>query len=366
MNAFSEADQWSFFQTVDEGFTRASSATGLLLKDFQIAGKRLRLRFAGEGLVQAIVPAIEHLQVDVCGAADLTIDLFDADSTGTPLPFLAARFVDLLKLRWWEFLEGRREIGGMNGSRIRSVFHLGPDILVLLDRQENHGIYWVEKADSIPYYERGYPLSVLFNWWLSSLGVPVVHAACIGMAQGGVLLSARGGSGKSTTTLRCVQSGMKIVGDDYTAIDLEKGTAHSLYNTIKLKTMADVESFPGLARQVCNLDRVGEGQDQEKAMVFLHQHLPEGLVPSIPLRAVLVPRIVDQARTEIIPAPATVAFKALAPSTVFQLPGNAHESFRMMAQITRKWPTYEILLGSDFSRIPGTIQDFILGVPSKP
>lgn len=361
MSSIQEAEQLSFYKLIEEGYDRATEVSGIQTRDFRVAGKRLRLRFAGVALQPAIIPALEHLEVPVEGDEAFCIDLFDAHSTGTPLPFLAARFVDLLKLRWWELLEGRREVAGLNGPRIRTVFHLGPDILVLWDKEQNRGIYWVENAATIPYYEKGYPLSVLMNWWLSSQGCAMVHAACIGNATDGVLLTARGGSGKSTTTLNCVQSGMRIVGDDYTAIDLQGGRSHSLYNTVKLKTLADVQRFPGLDQKVCNLDRVGDGQDQEKAMVFLHQHYSGALIDSMQLRAIFVPRIVDRIETSIVPASASEAFKALAPSTVFQLPGNAHESFRSLAQITRKWPTYEIQLGSDFSLIPIAIESFLRG-----
>jgi hypothetical protein len=359
MTTPSEADQLAFFDTVATGFDRATAGSEVVVWDFRVAGRTLRLRFAGPALVPAIVPALAHLERPAENPPELTIDLFDAESTGTPLPFTAARLVDLLRLRWWEHLQGRREIKGLNGQRIRSVFHLGPDILVLWDRAQRRGLYWIERADSIPYYEKGYPLSVLLNWWLASLGCQVVHAACIGGPHAAVLLTGRGGSGKSTTTLNCILAGLRIAGDDYAAIDAATGTAHSLYNTIKLKTLADVARFPGLASRVCNLDRVGDGPDQEKAMVFLHEHLPQGLAASMPIRAILVPRIVDRPDTTIVPAPAVAAFKALAPSTVFQLPGNAHEAFRALAQLTRQLPTYEIQLGRDFSSIPGVLEDFL-------
>lgn len=361
MSTSSEADQLALFDTVGLGFDRAVTRADVVERDFGVAGFRLRLRFAGPALIPAIVPAVAHLELPVGATPDLTIDLFDSESPRTPLPFLAARLVDLMRLRWWETLQGRREIKGMNGARIRSVFHLGPDILVLWDRERKRGLYWVERADSIPYYEKGYPLSVLFNWWLSSLGHQVVHAACIGGPHGGVLLTGRGGSGKSTTTLTCILAGLQIAGDDYAAIDTADGTAHSLYNTIKLKTLADVDRFPGLAARVSNLERVGDGPHDEKAMVFLHEYLPQGLTASMPIRAILVPRIVDRAETTIVPAPAALAFKALAPSTVFQLPGNSHDAFRTLAQLTRRLPTYEIQLGSDFSKIPGIVDDFISG-----
>jgi hypothetical protein len=354
-----EQDQQAVFDLVALGFERASEATGLLTREFLVAGLRLRLRFAGPALMPVIVPALAHLEVEAAGEPDFTIDLFDAASTGTPLPFLAARFVELTRLRWWEVLQGRREIKGLNGADIQAVFHLGPDILVLRDAPRRRGLYWVEQAESIPYYEKGYPLSVLLNWWLGSRQRLMVHAASIGGAAGGVLLTGRGGSGKSTTTLACMTAGLTIAGDDYAAIELGSGVVHSLYNTVKLKTRADVDRFPGLAERVSNLDRIGEEDDAEKAMVFLHEHYPERLVPSLPVRAILVPRIVDAVETVIVPAPAAAAFKALAPSTLFQLPGNAHATFRALAQVVRDIPSYEIQLGRDIGAIPGVISRFL-------
>jgi hypothetical protein len=359
VRAAAHDDQQATFDLLAVGFARAGDAAGVIVRDFLVAGRRLRLRFAGPALLPAIVPAIAHLEVASAGEADFTIDLFDAVSTGTPLPFLAARFVDLARFRWWEVLQGRREIKGLNGPDIQSVFHLGPDILVLRDARQRRGLYWVERADAIPYYEKGYPLSVLLNWWLGSCQRLMVHAASIGTAAGGVLLTGRGGSGKSTTTLACMTAGLGIAGDDYAAIDVGAGVVHSLYNTVKLKTRADVDRFPGLAERVSNLDRIGDGEDAEKAMVFLHEHYPERLVSSMPVRAILVPRIVDAADTVIVPAPATMAFKALAPSTLFQLPGNAHATFRALAAVVRDIPSYEIQLGRDIGAIPAVIARFL-------
>lgn len=354
-----EEDQQAAFDLLALGFERASGAVGTITRDFHVAGLRLRLRFAGPGLVSAIVPALAHLEVEAGGEADFTIDLFDAASTGTALPFLAARFVDLARLRWWEVLHGRREIKGLNGPDIQSVFHLGPDILVMHDARQRRGLYWVERSDAIPYYEKGYPLSVLLNWWLGRRGRLMVHAACIGAEAGAVLLTGRGGSGKSTTALACLAAGLRIAGDDYAAVDPGSRVVHSLYNTVKLKTRADVDRFPGLAERVSNLDRIGDGDEAEKAMVFLHEHFPERLVGSMPVRAILVPRIVDAEDTVVVPAPAMLAFKALAPSTLFQLPGNAHATFRALAELVRNIPSHEILLGQDITAIPGVIARFL-------
>lgn len=353
------ADQLAFFDTLSEGFARACARTEIVERDYRVAGCAVRLRFAGPALLAAITPALAHLECARLDAPSFTIDLFDSVSTRTPLPFLAARLVDLLRLRWWELLEGRREIKHLNGERIRSVFHLGPDILSLLDCERDRAIYWVEEASSIPYYEKGYPLSVLLNWWLARQGHYFVHAAAIGLPTGGVLLTGKGGSGKSTTTLTCLDSALRILGDDYAAIEPQHAVASSLYNTVKLKGPRDVARFPHLERCISNLDRVGDGDDAERAMVFLHEHFPHKLIGQMPLRAILVPRIVDRPQTQIAPASAALAFKALAPSTVFQLPGNAHSAFRALVDMVRRLPTYEIELGRDLARIPTAIESFL-------
>jgi hypothetical protein len=351
-----EADQLAVYETLKTGFERAAARAGCIERDLLIAGFRVRLRFAGDGLLPSILPALAHLATDDIGEPDLRIALFDSASTGTRLPFLAERTVELLRLRWWEHLEGRREIRGLNGQRIRSVFHLGPDILSLLDRRRDEALYWVETAAALPYYERGSPLMVLLNWWLSEHHRFLVHAAGIGGADGGLLLTAKGGSGKSTTTLACLLAGLGTVGDDYAVVDPDQAIAYSLFNTVKLKGPEDVARFPALQDCFDNLPRMAEG---EKAMLFLHRHFPGRLLPSLPLKAILVPRFADRPETEIRPAPSALAFKALAPSTMFQLPGNARAAFQGLAALVRTVPAYEIALGHDIGRIPVAVRRFL-------
>ena len=354
-----QADQLAVYETLKTGFERAVERVGCIERDVLLAGFRVRLRFAGDGLLPSILPALEHLATTATGKPDLCIALFDSTSTGTRLPLLAERYVDLLRLRWWEHLEGRREISALNGPRIRGVFHLGPDIFSLLDHDRDEGVYWVEDATALPYYERGSPLMVLLNWWLSEHGRFLVHAAGIGGADGGLLLTAKGGSGKSTTTLVCLLAGLGTVGDDYAVVDPECAVAYSLFNTVKLKGPEDVARFPALQGCFDNLPRMAEG---EKAMLFMHQHFPRLLLPSLPLKAILVPRFADRPETEIHPASSALAFKALAPSTMFQLPGNARAAFQGLAGLVRAVPAYEIALGSDIGRIPDAVRRFLEGL----
>jgi hypothetical protein len=132
--------------------------------------------------------------------------------------------------------------------------------------------------------------------------------------------------------------------------------AHSLFNTVKLKGLADVARFPALQHCFDNLPRIAEG---EKAMLFMQQHFAKRLLPEMPIKAILVPRFAERAETEIRPASSALAFKALAPSTMFQLPGNARAAFQGLAGLVRAVPAYEIALGHDIGRIPDAVRRFL-------
>lgn len=352
-----KADQLAFFQTALAGFRRAEQALGGTIDHFfHIGGQRIQLRFAGPALIGKIRPALAHLEIDAVAKPDLTINLFDSHSTATPLPLLLGSLVELLRYRWWEWLDTRREIKGYHGERIWSVFHLGPDILSILDTATDEAIYWVEDAATIPYYEKGYPLTTLLNWWLGRRDHFFVHAAAFGRPDGGVLLPGMGGSGKSTTTLACVRAGLPIVADDYCVIGPgDRPMAYSLYNTVKLKGDEDVRRFAELAPYISNPDRTAD----EKAMIFLHECFRDQIMVDMPIKALLIPRIKGKPGTDFTPAPSIAAMKALAPSTIFQLAGNGPASFKRMAQLVRALPTYHADLGSDIARIPAAIDEFL-------
>jgi hypothetical protein len=363
VTADAATDQLQFLETIAQGFGRAGERAGIVERTLAVAGHTVRLHFAGTGMIAPVLRAMAHLEV-AGGRPELTVNVFDSATTAAPLPYLAECCVELLRTQWWEHLGGRREVPRMNGARIRTAYHLGPGILSVLDTSRNEAYYWIDDAARMPYYERGYPLTSILNWWLAGRGRYIVHAASIGIGGRCVLLTGKGGSGKSTTTVSSVFAGLQILGDDYAAVDTDRCQAHSLYNTVKLKQLRDVQRFPGLAERVDNLERVSDDETDEtaeRAMAFLHEHFPDQLVHSAPIEAVLVPRISATRETRIVPASQALAFKALAPSTVFQLAGNGHESFRQLGRIVRAVPAYEIQLGSHLPGVPAAIRSLLEG-----
>lgn len=54
----------------------------------------------------------------------------------------------------------------------------------------------------------------------------LMHAAGASFGDGGVLMPAHGGTGKTTTSLRLVSEGFKLLGDDLLLIDVDTNTVH--------------------------------------------------------------------------------------------------------------------------------------------
>lgn len=354
-----EIDRLTYFEAVYTGFTRAIEKTGSVVERyFSIGGLPVCLRFAGDRLVPQLTPALAHLAIAPSDSPALTICVWDSASTTTQLPLLLASLVDLLRHKWWELLGPRREIKRYQGQRIRTSFFLGPDILSVLDTQRHVGVYWIDDAARIPYWERGSPFLAILSWWMELRNRHYVHAGAVGHQSGGVLLAGKGGSGKSTTALSCLRSELLYASDDYCLVTEEPTPyVYSLYNTAKLKGHHDFQRFPDLRTTISNADRVPE----EKAVVFLQTHYPDKIVSGFPIQAVLVPRVTEQTETRLQPTSPIHALKALAPSSLFQVPGAGQKKFHMLAKLVKQVPCYALELGSDVAAIPAVIARLLSG-----
>jgi hypothetical protein len=122
-----------------------------------------------------------------------------------------------------------------------------------------------------------------------------------------------------------------------------------------LKNAQDFGRFPHLAEKVSNADRLSD----EKAVIFLQRYYPEKLIGGFPIKAVLVPRITEQTETRLLPTASVQALKALAPSSLFQVPGAGHEKFQMLAKLVKQVPCFSLELGSDIAAIPHVIVELL-------
>ena len=332
-----------YIRAIQRAFQAAVRAAGVIERDYRIAGHILRLRFAGPGLIPRLDPALAHLAVPLSDERPgLTVLVWDSHSTGISLPPPPWGLHDLLP---------RNEVRGFTTSRIRTAFDPTSLTVSMLDLASAAGVFWVRSASEVAYYESGAPLRSLLHWWMAGLGLYCAHAAAVGTSDGGALLVGRGGTGKSTTALACLEAGLSYVGDDYCLLSSHpEPSVYSLYSSAKLNPH-DLARFPGLAALVTNRDRL----TTEKALLFLHQPRRAQTVGSLPVKAVLLPRVVPGSETRLVQTSAAAALLALAPSTLFQLQPGAADSFPAMSRFVREVRCYTLELGRDLDRIPDAV-----------
>lgn len=336
--------QDQFFKSIHACFQRAvESARGPSDVFLRIGEEIIRLRFAGPALMPVLLPALKHVQVEAGSSSPaLTVYLWDSASTGVRMPPPAWSIDDYMT---------RGEVRGFNNDRFLAAFQHEAGILSLLDKRQAQAIFWAKNADEVSVAERAAPLRIILGWWMSYRGCQLVHAGGVGTSSGGVLIVGKGGAGKSSTALSCFLSPLGYAGDDYCLLaPAPQPTVFSLYSSAKIHAH-DLLKFPFLEPLVSNRRQL----DKEKAVCFLFEAHAGKLRSQFPLRAVLIPQLTGERETRVVAAPRAAGLKALAPTTITQMPDAGGEVIQRIASVVRTVPCFYLNLGTEMSRIPDVI-----------
>lgn len=340
-----------YFDAVYQTFQKAAQRTVNSTEYFYLIGGRpVRLCFAGLHLVPLVTPAFEHLLIDQSLEPALTICLWDSQSTQTEFP-----------LRPWppEARQKTGEIEGFCDVRIKIVEINGTDSVILFDAERKLALYWKKDINQFRSWEYASPLREVLHLWTSNSPFQLIHAGAVGTRDGGVLLVGKGGSGKSTTTLACLNAGMSYLGDDYVMVDDQsKPRVYSLYNTAKLFP-DDLKKFPTLQSSVNGIDDFFD----EKKILFLHKEHAEEIVTHLPIKVILLPKVTGRTNTQITESNASQALLALAPTVLLQLPSDAETSMLKMSELVKRVPCFTLELGTDLSQIPNVITQLLSACP---
>ena len=102
----------------------------------------------------------------------------------------------------------------------------------------------------------------------------------------------------------------------------------------------------------------------EKALFFLHELFPLQLGTQLPIRALVMPRLELDALTTLGPASPSEAVRAIAASTIVQLPYAGDEVIRAIAATARRVPAFHLQIGSDAAvRLPLILSELAGGKP---
>jgi glycosyl transferase family 2 len=341
-----EQEQLAFFDGVHERFCQAIENVGEMRRHYRIAGQTLRLSFAGHRLVPYLTRALQHLEIGAVESPDATFCLWDSVSTRvTMLPPPCDR----------EGFSDRGDLWGFNSKRIKTAFHYHDYSVNLFDHDRRTGIYWVQDADLLPYWVLASPVRTLFHWWMERHGCQLVHAAAVGVGDRALLLVGKGGLGKSSTALTCLEAGLDFMGDDYVIVRNEPTpTVYGLYATAKINR-EDTARFevlrPLLSKQ--------EVPPEEKGVLFLHPHFRPRLRLEMPLQAVAIPQVVDRDRTVLVPEAAPLVQQAASFTTMSQLPYAGNHTHHLFASLCEALPGYRIELGRDPEGVSTAVADFL-------
>jgi len=296
----------------------------------RIARRRVLVRFDSHELADRLGRSLRHLRDADAGdlGGDLSIDCWTSDHG-----------VSLAPPPDWP-RDGNVHI---EDGTISLVWAPPDGPLVVYDRSRRHAWMRFEGLEAISTWEIAAPFRTLLHWWAADQGLQLVHAAAVGHADGGLLLVGRGGSGKSTTALACLAGSLGYVGDDYCLVEGgERPWIHGLYLSGKGNART-AELLPDLRHAFQHAAYSIDG----KSVVFADEIRPASVLAGCPLQAIVVPRIEGGSTSRVEPIAAVDALRALAPSTLLQLPGGRAGGLGRLAGLVRRVPAWRLGIGDD-------------------
>jgi hypothetical protein len=320
----------------------------------RFASRPARIRVVGQGLSEQIAQAFEHLLVkENSSSPELKIDLWDEGDTSVACP-VKTEPLDPHLLKSTSYVEFGLILGSLDDPYIGCQ---RPQVVTWFDRRKQHIVGWISHHRQLPIYERGKPLHFPLLLWHSDRGAEVIHAALVSKNGKGVLFAGKGGVGKSTVALACIQAGFDYLGDDYIGLEAcEDGLflGHSLYSATWL--MADHFAwFPQLMRYAIYPERPA----QEKTLALLSEVFPRQLCQTATVYALLLPRIVADSATQIRPATKAEALFALAPSSILLRPNSGAATLNKLGRLAEQVPCYWLEFTQDLNDIPTRLQAII-------
>jgi hypothetical protein len=342
-----------YFEQLRRRFELAAAAGDSALEDdLEMAGLRLRLRWAGEAMRSALFPPFEHLAVAGPSEPDLAISVFDTASSGAepPAPL-------------WEPLAaapGTNPVARLRSGRAAVLAAAGTGAITAVLPAAAEAIFHLPDANRIAPSERAAPLRDALQLLMAARGRWMTHAGAVGRDGRGVLLVGRGGSGKSTLALSCALAGMEIAADDY--VLLEPGPiafAHAMQSTAKLTEDSVARlGIPAGAIDAAGFEPTLEGP--AKALVDVRALAPGRLVRRLRVAAIVAPAVSLHSYAYIAPkcrlggtGPAVRAIspaeglRAVAPSTIVQSGFAGGSALAALAQLAREVPSYALDLCPD-------------------
>jgi hypothetical protein len=326
----------------------ARSVAGHADVHLKIGGQGIRIRVAPDSLRYLIKPLAGVTDSRVNGR---TIDLWDVPACGIRPPPLPE--------------EGR--MGGPMGAipwldspATAGAWQDPGRMLVVWDAERGTVSGCIGDPAVLPSWQRAEPLRAPLNWVLRGPRRALAHAAAVGRREdgAGLLIGGPGGSGKSTTALAWLLAGGDFAGDNYVLVDLDAPggpAAAAIYTTAKADPNA-ISMLPELEP----VTRAGDETLHGKHLLDVRDLRPDQPGGPIRITAIVIPQVSEVATPTVRPVSRASALKALAPSSLLQLPGES-DGFAVLASLIRELPCFEVDLAPDPQANVAALEGLIAG-----
>lgn len=345
-------DAKSAFDAMQEAFEKAAALKPDTVGEYhlRIAGLAVHLRTVGTRLAAEMTPPWTPFERDgPWPEPDLTIDIWDQDETGVA-GVQAGRDDDQTRYSVLSAHSGDRYIAEERKER-----------MIWLDRERGHIVGFTGPAGRLNIDERGRPFQRMLAILLNDKGIQPLHAGLVAWQGQGILITGMSGSGKSTSSISCLNSGFGYLGDDFVGLESNADdtfTGHGIYASC-LVTPDHLKRFPALAphQHAANRDH------EDKSVIYLSELFPERMEIDVTIRAIVLPRVVGTGENTFRPATKGEALRALAPSSVIMfVAGPSARSIDKLAALIEAVPCYALELGGDVDGIPETVRQIAAAV----
>lgn len=315
---------------------------------------------------------IDHLQLKICyGSVDLLTFFHPAiafietppivDFDGLTI-FVAERpaidFQELMNSMEDSYFEKNGiayQLGKINNDTVRKRVFRAYGSIKYLNTIRKTGYYLCHQLDIVPKWERSFSFRDLLNWYLTFSPYQLLHGAGIAFGGKGVFLTAKGGSGKSTTTIQCLLQDMQTVGDDFTLVNIVDKTMHCIYNIAKLRP----DTYKALVNQNMRSEGVTYYPHNKKYHLDLNTIFKQALIKKVPLNYLFIPVISGQATASFEKATSLQAMNALLPNTLLLLDGNRTQLIKKTQSLLQNLPCYFFHLSKDLTKNPIALKQFL-------
>lgn len=335
----------AYLDDLRAAFDRAEATRGATSIDITAGGVPIRVSVVGDVFARHIHTAIGAARSTA--EPKLTIRVFDSHTSGVRVP----------PPRWpLEAYLARDEIAGSGADDVDAACDVVRRVISLYDHRHREGIWFAEDQRRLAPWDPAAPLRNVVHWALADHGLQLAHGAAVGRSGDGVFLTARGGSGKSTTALALARAGWDYVADDYCLLATTGAPrAHRIYRVAKADPTT-LARFDGLDSAVVTPARA----PSDKAIIDVGAAFGGRVVDTIALRAVVIPRIDSAAhRPHLVRRDAADAGRALVPSTLLQLPGCGPATAQNLSRAIDGLAYFELVLPVDLDEVPDLLDELL-------